>query len=144
MTTLRVERRHRFTTVHRDTINDKTLSLRARGLLIWLLDKPDDWRVNSTAIERECTEGREAIRASLSELEKAGYIERTQAHDRLGRWHTECVVRERPVTASRRRLTDAGELGANTKTDTDDCLPQTPKHGPLSLQELHDRYGVEI
>lgn len=143
MTTIRVERRHRFTTIHRDTINDSSLSWRARGLLIWLLDKPDDWRVNSIHIEAQAKEGREAVRAALRELEKAGYIERQPGHDRLGRWFTECVVRERPVTASRRRPTDAGELGANTKTVTEDCFPQTPR-GPLSLEQLHEKYGVEI
>lgn len=131
MTTLRVERRQRFTTVHRDTVNDSSLSWQARGLLIWLLDKPDDWRVNSTQIEHEAPNGREAVRAALRELERGGYIERKQGHDRLGRWFTESVVRERPVTASRRRLSDAGKLGANTKTVTEDCFPQTPIDEPV-------------
>lgn len=135
MTTLRVERRTRFTTVHRDMANDANLSFRARGVLLWLLDKPDGWQVNSEAIERHGKEGREAIRSALNELESAGYLERRRSHDRLGRWTTEAVIHELPVTASRRRLPDAGNLGANTNTDTEDCNPQTPIEDPVDNTE---------
>jgi hypothetical protein len=136
MSTIRVAKRHRFTSVHRDTINDASLSFRARGLLIYLLDKPDDWRVNSEAIERAGREGREAVRASLRELEAAGYLERTRTRDcRTGKWMTEAVIHERPVTGSRRRVPDAGFLGANTKTVTDDCYPLTPSEEVVDNSE---------
>ncbi len=161
MTTIRVERRKKFTVIDRSTVNDDSLSFRARGLLVWLLDKPDGWRVNSTLIERAGKEGREAVRSALRELEDAGYLERTQAHDRkTGRWTTEAVIHESPPTASRQRGTDAGEPGANTNTDTDDCYPPTPQRRrkrktctskrewrpydeePMSPEDIMNKYGV--
>lgn len=96
MTTIRVERRDRFTTVDRDTVNDASLSFRARGLLVWLLDKPDGWRVRADAIAVATTEGRDAVRSALNELEAAGYLTRTKCRDRSGRFRTETVVRETP------------------------------------------------
>jgi len=96
MTTIRVERRDRFTTVDRATVNDATLSFKARGLLIWLLDKPDGWRVRSDAIALATTEGRDSVRSALRELECAGYLTRTKCRDKRGRVRTETVVRETP------------------------------------------------
>lgn len=128
MTTLRVERRRRFTAVDRRSINDDRLSFRARGLLIWLLDKPDDWRCNSTQIANHAVEGRDAIRATLRELEQAGYISRERICVDGGRWVTETVVREHPAEDGFPGVGEpgVGNPGANTKTDTEDCYPQTP------------------
>lgn len=127
MSTIRVSKRHRFTTVDRRTINDERLSLRARGLIVWLLDKPNDWTINSRAIAERTTEGRDAIRAALRELEEAGYVERLTLRDRLGRFSQEVVIHEvAGAWKSGAGESGAGEPGANTKTDTEDCYPQTP------------------
>lgn len=133
MTTIRVERRRRFTTIDRKTINDSSLSFRARGLLIWLLDKPDDWRCNSEQIASEGKEGRDAVRAALAELQRAGYLTRQRVCAGRGRWVTETVVRERPSDDGFPGVGEpgVGEPGANTNTDTDDCYPQTPIDEPV-------------
>lgn len=142
MATIRVARRSRFTTLHRDTVNDDRLSFRARGVLLWLLDKPDDWSCDAAAIARAGSEGRDAIRSALAELEAAGYLARERRQGEGGRWRTDTVVRERPVVEpAQLDLTGAwesgvgkpgvgspgvGSPGANTKTETDDCDRTTP------------------
>lgn len=98
MTTLRVATRRRFTQVDRATINDERLSFRARGVLVWLLDKPDGWNCDSRSMAKDAPEGRDAIRAALSELELAGYLERVKLQTTGGQWVTEVVVHERPPT----------------------------------------------
>lgn len=108
MTIVRPPRRHRFTTIDRETVNDERLSFRARGVLAWLLDKPDDWRCESDAIARAGTEGREAIRTALRELEQVGYLERRRVQGEGGRWATIVEVRERPTA------TDAQESGVGS------------------------------
>src|SRR5690606_9938200 len=50
VTTIRVHKKDRYTAVAREPINDTRLSFRARGILVWLLDKPNDWRCDSTQI----------------------------------------------------------------------------------------------
>ena len=125
MTTIRVARRDRFVVIDQSTVRDRKLSLRARGLLVTLLSYPDNWRINSTELARHVKEGRDAIRACLSELEAAGYLSRTKCQMAGGRWVTELVLRESPG-----RTDDGfpgvgnpgvGNPGANRKTVTKDC-----------------------
>ena len=62
---------------------DQRLTWAARGLLIYLLGKPDHWRVspaalrNETALTRKPT-GRDGVYSLLDELIYAGYVTRTQ------------------------------------------------------------------
>lgn len=96
MTTIRVERRHRYTSIDRGALNDARLSFRARGILAYLLDKPDDWRTNASAVAAAGREGREAVRTALRELETCGYLHRRKWRNLSGQWETEWIVRERP------------------------------------------------
>jgi len=124
VTTIRVAQRKRFTSIDRDTVNDPTLSFRARGVLLWLLDKPDDWKANADQIAKAGREGRDAVRAALKELQDHRYIEyRNWRDETTGVWQSEWIVRERP-----KRLTSdgepalvsrSGEPGPLTKTDTE-------------------------
>jgi hypothetical protein len=97
MTTYRVASRARFTTIDRETVNDERLSFRARGVLLWLLDKPDDWHCTSEQLARAATEGRDAIRAALGELEALHYLRREKTQDRRGQWSTTVTVYESPA-----------------------------------------------
>lgn len=92
MTTIRVAKRDRFTTLPRPLINDASLSFKARGILVWLLDKPDDWRCDSEQIAEAGIEGRDAVRSALRELERAGYIRREKTRTSTGRWLPITVV----------------------------------------------------
>lgn len=139
MTTIRVSKRTRFTVIDRATVNDADLSYRARGVLLWLLDKPDDWHTDSSAIARASTgernEGRDAIRAALKELEACGYLTRERKRDKFGRWTTEVFVLERP--APENPSLDAGDArfdsqpgpenpaSVNQALSTEDCKPKT-------------------
>lgn len=94
---LRVSPRARYVVVDSRTVDDERLSFRARGLLVWLLNKPDNWTVNSNAIKSRGREGRDAIRTALNELESAGYLQRRTTRDpKTGRVSTEQNVLEHP------------------------------------------------
>lgn len=131
MSTIRVQRRSRFTTIDRETINDDRLSFRARGLLVWLLDKPDDWRCDSDSLAMAASEGRDAIRTALRELAECGYIRRTKTQTSRGQWITETMVFERPPVDTDDGFPgvgnpdvgnpDVGEPGPLLKTETEDC-----------------------
>lgn len=96
MSTIRVAKRNRFTTIDRRTIRDARLSFRARGVLVWLLDHPDDWSARSDVIAAAGVEGRDAIRAAMRELEALGYLVRIKSRNNLGQWEQEVLVFERP------------------------------------------------
>lgn len=67
---------------------DKKLSWAARGLLIFLLGKPDNWRVSAEYLSQQTNEsakktGKQGIYSLLDELIEVGYVVRSdkQAHD---------------------------------------------------------------
>lgn len=69
---------------------DRRLSWAARGLLVYLLGKPDHWQVSTTALVNETAgtrlqSGRDAVRALLGELIDAGYVTRTPSRDGSGK-----------------------------------------------------------
>ena len=102
MATIRIAKRQRFTTIDRQTINDDRLSWRALGILTWLLDKPDNWAIDSTAMARigGGREGRDAIRSAQQELRELGYLVTTRRRDDQGHWYTEQMLYETPYGAS--------------------------------------------
>ena len=62
-------------------ITDPELSLKAKGLLLYISDKPDDWRYSSFRVAKETSDGRDAIRFAFRELEIKGYVARKKRPD---------------------------------------------------------------
>jgi hypothetical protein len=93
---------HGFTIIRDQVARDERLSYRARGILLAILSRPDNWRTDSEQLAREGKEGRDAVRAALRELEAAGYIkrERSRVLAESGKlvWKTEMVVRDEAVS----------------------------------------------
>jgi hypothetical protein len=81
MTTVRVCKHERnFTIIQNEAIQDKTLSLKARGLHHLLLSYPNDWIINVKHLANQSDkDGPDAIKTGLKELEEAGYLEREQS-----------------------------------------------------------------
>lgn len=130
MTTIRLVRRRRFTTIDRGIVTDNRLSLKAKGLMLWLLDKPDDWQVRSEDIARIGPDGRDSVRSGLQELERAGYIQRKTERLPDGTLTSVCCVYESPgqtgdgfpgAGETDVGSPDAGEPGPLMKTETEDC-----------------------
>lgn len=87
-----------WTTVPNAALEDERLSYRARGVLAYLLSRPDGWETDSEKIARAGKEGREAIRTALRELDDCGYLVRRRKQDQRGRWGTLTLLYDTPVT----------------------------------------------
>jgi hypothetical protein len=122
MTTIRIATRRRWVSVANDAVQDTRLSFRARGLLVYLLSKPDDWRCSSLSLAKDGLEGRDAIRAAMNELLDLGYLTIERAKDDKGRWATVIDVHEEP--------TGAWETGAGESAIASSPGPGSP--GPDS------------
>ena len=99
MAVFRVERTNNYTVMSNYHLRDKNLSLKAKGLLSQMLSLPEDWDYTLAGLARINAEGKDAIRAAVVELEKAGYVQRRQTTDKAGKFGSnEYVIREYPVT----------------------------------------------
>ncbi|MQB72828.1 primosomal replication protein N [Lactobacillus reuteri] len=85
MAIIRQKRKDRFLVVDNKIIEDKRLSFKARGLLIYMLSKPDDWKFwTSELVKRSAKDGISSIRTALKELETAGYLIRKRERSSKG------------------------------------------------------------
>ena len=66
-------------------LQDLRISLKAKGLLSFMLSLPDDWDFTLQGLATCCKEGVDAIRQALRELEDNGYLRRTRRRRTNGR-----------------------------------------------------------
>jgi len=80
-------------------LRDKTLSLKAKGLLSQMLSLPEDWDYTLAGLACINAEGKDAVRAAVVELEKAGYVQRRQTTHKDGKFSVnEYIIREYPTS----------------------------------------------
>lgn len=60
------------------TVEDHRLSWKAKGLMAYLISKPNDWQVWTKDLIKRSTDGRSAVLSALQELLKFGYAIRDQ------------------------------------------------------------------
>ena len=78
-------------------INNPKLSLKAKGLWVFLQSKPNGWQFSIQRITRQTKDGKQSIGTALKELEKAGLLQRKPAKDDNGKWSGyEYVLSEKP------------------------------------------------
>lgn len=120
-------------TLDKKISEDERLSWAARGLLIFLLGKPDHWEVsvkhliNQTSKALGKSSGRDAVRVILRELEEAGYltadIARGEGGAFAGMAYTVCETPTEPAAARVKRGTD---FPAPVKPQTEKPAPAKP------------------
>lgn len=76
---------HNFTQVPNE-IFDKGLSLKATGLYVYLISKPEDWVVRVRDITNRFTDQKKSVYSGLKELIGAGYVVRTQEQQNNGQF----------------------------------------------------------
>ena len=97
MAVFRVERNTGYTVMSNHHLRNKELSLKAKGLLSQMLSLPEDWDYTLAGLSYINREKIDAIRESVRELERAGYIVRSRERDEKGRLRgAEYVIYEQP------------------------------------------------
>lgn len=86
MAIVRARRKTNFTIIGNTGLKDKRLSLKAKGLLAYMLSLPDDWKFYETELIEHSTDKRDSVRTGLQELEKLGYLVRIQTRAERGKF----------------------------------------------------------
>jgi len=84
MAVIRAQRNHNYTVMPNWHLRDKQLSLKAKGLMSYMLSLPDTWDYSIAGLASICGCGRDMIRSALAEMEKAGYLCRSRARNASG------------------------------------------------------------
>lgn len=77
----RIHHDENYTCISNGIGRDKNLSFKAKGILVYLLGCKDDWNFNVQGICSMSTDGYESVRTGLIELEKTGYLKRTDIRE---------------------------------------------------------------
>ena len=95
MAVFRVERTRDYTVMSNHHLKNRSLSLKAKGLLSVMLSLPDEWDYTLRGLAAISREGVDAIREAIRELEDAGYIVRSRGRNEKGQLSgTEYVIYE--------------------------------------------------
>ncbi|MEA5020520.1 MAG: helix-turn-helix domain-containing protein [Gordonibacter sp.] len=98
MTVFRVCKTSDFTVMSNHHLRNRSLSLKAKGLLSQMLSFPPDWEFSLEGLAAINPEGVDAVRSGVRELERSGYVRRERFRDDHGRLRgSDYEVFERPV-----------------------------------------------
>lgn len=69
------DKSHPFVIIDKTVFEEKSLSYKAKGLMGYILSKPDNWTIRMKDLIKQSTDGRDSVYSAFNELKKAGYIE---------------------------------------------------------------------
>ena len=94
---VRVRKQENFVVMDKTGLEDERLSFKGKGLLSFLLSKPNNWTAKIYHLKKVSQDGRSSVMTGLQELEDYGYLYRNQERDENGHFkEMECVIYENP------------------------------------------------
>jgi len=93
----KVNHQKQYTVISNAVFQNKVLSLKAKGLLGYMLSVPEDWDFSISGLVKCLKEGRDAITSTLNELIEHGYVVRSEMyHNEKGHICYDYTVYENP------------------------------------------------
>src|SRR5690606_7187327 len=95
---VRVRKDTNYVVMDKTFLNDTRLSWKAKGILAYMLSKPDDWTFYLDELVKHSTDGESSFKSGFNELKKYGYVRRERQKREDGTFKWETIVYERPYT----------------------------------------------
>ena len=149
-----------YVMIDKNVFEDTSLSFKAKGILGYLLSRPNDWTLIIADIQKRSTDGKDSVKNGIDELIERGYIVKTEQPRQAGKFATcEYVVYEKPintgvnrcgktVTDKPQRLNRHGKSATTNnnklnneltnKKDISSSAPKKPKPKSASLEKPCD------
>lgn len=97
MAVFRIAKKHDYTVMSNHHLRDKSLSLKAKGLLSLMLSLPEEWDYTTKGLAQICKDGVDSICAGVRELEEHGYVIRQRVRNSNGQLSAiEYTILEQP------------------------------------------------
>lgn len=147
MAILRNVNKGKYTVIDNNILNNKDLSLKARGMLVTLLSLPDNWEFSENGLEHMFKDKQTSIRSALHELEESKYLIRNKLRNNKGQFVTEWIISEAPLVnqpvnkihGGKSDVENRPQLNTNIKYLNNNICPSEDAHN-LSLTELADNF----
>ena len=149
MSVIRVNKTRDYTVMSNHHFKDKSLSLKAKGLLSQMLSLPDDWDYTVEGLCLINRESKTSIQSALKELEEGRYLIRTRVQDELGRFGYEYDIYEQPqidkpqtdLPQTENPYTDKPQTENQPQLNTKESNTKNKK---LNINNLIDNYTNDI
>ena len=76
-----INKKENFTSIHNKLINDSKISLKGKGIMLYMLSKPENWKYNPKEIAKNSKDGLDSVYSGIKELIEAGYVSRVRHSD---------------------------------------------------------------
>ena len=97
MSVIRVEKNNNYTMMNNHHFRNRSLSLKAKGVMSLMLSLPDDWDYTIKGLATLSKDGVDSVRSALKELEEQGYLTMKRVRNERGHLtSTEYVLQEIP------------------------------------------------
>lgn len=146
---IRIKKRENpYAQIDKRPLHDKRLTFKARGILAYLLTKPDDWDVRVSDLIENSPEGREAVQAGLRELKRMGYAVLETTRDNKGRVSGKTwVIMEEPtdgfsVNRENRQTENPSNTNNDKETNNDNTAASVPD-AAYAFEQFWNDYGYK-
>ena len=118
-------------------IENPNLSYKAKGILSYLLSRPDDWKINLQDLINRSTDGRDGVKSGLDELALEGHVRIVQERDDAGRFcKVVYEVYEQPLTENPVTVLPEAENPVNTNNNI------TKKEDTNNNKQLYTEFPI--
>ncbi len=113
--------RGNYTNISNQLIRDSRLSWKARGIFAYLWSQADEWDFYVSEVAKHATDGRDALRSGLKELEKYGYLTRKPSSGTGGQFDgMSWVLTDKPAESAENSID--GETRQNAQKSAENPL----------------------
>jgi len=106
MPIIKIHKKEKFVVVNNKLARNKNLTLKAKGLMLYLLSLPADKKITVKELEKHTIEGLDSLHNAVSELIKEGYINKRTYRNKNGLFQTEYTVYEYPQETNQTGLSE--------------------------------------
>lgn len=133
----RAKRGTNFTMISNVGLKDERLSLKATGLLAYMLSLPDDWVFYESELSKRKKDGKQSVRSGLKELQDAGYLIKSQTRTEGGKFGSvDWELHDEPINVESKAFSPQTDFPTTVKPTT--VKPTTVNHTLLSTNRTKD------
>ena len=130
MAVFRIEKTRDYTVMSNHHLRDRSLSLKAKGLLSLMLSLPEGWDYTTKGLARICKDGVDSICAGVRELEEQGYVIRERVRNANGQLGAiEYTILEQPRTSQPEREKPGRENPVQANPVLENPAQEKPEQG---------------